>query len=228
MTPKPENTTSYSLEPSPAYVNKGYVNNEKSSTCPAPTLEVTSTTTDVEVEKQPDGQVVQQRVIDFDDLLPHIGEFGRYQKILFLLMIPFAFFVAFVYFSQIFLTLVPDEHWCRVPELELFGNMTREERWGDQRFRWWCYIRLCDDLYNSPKFWNNSLNLIHKRIFIFRGVENLVLVINFQDIGKVCVYNMCQTTSVFTCTTTLTYKLVSSVVSRRASKKIQEKPVLER
>lgn len=64
-------------------------------------------------------------VVDFDDLLPHIGEFGRYQKILFLLMIPFAFFVAFVYFSQIFITLVPDEHFCNVPELV---NLTVEQR----------------------------------------------------------------------------------------------------
>lgn len=56
--------------------------------------------------------------IDFDDILPHIGEFGTYQKILFLLMIPFAFFVAFVYFTQIFITLVPEKHWCRIPELE--------------------------------------------------------------------------------------------------------------
>lgn len=63
--------------------------------------------------------------IDFDDLLPHIGEFGTYQRILFVLMIPFAFFVAWVYFSQIFITLVPEEHWCRVPELE---NLTVEER----------------------------------------------------------------------------------------------------
>ncbi|XP_055619494.1 organic cation transporter protein [Toxorhynchites rutilus septentrionalis] len=64
-------------------------------------------------------------MVDFDDLLPHVGEFGRYQKILFLLMIPFAFFVAFVYFSQIFITLVPEDHWCRVPELE---HLSVEER----------------------------------------------------------------------------------------------------
>jgi len=56
--------------------------------------------------------------IDFDDILPLIGEFGRYQKMLFLLMIPFSFFVAFVYFSQIFLTLIPEQHWCHVPELD--------------------------------------------------------------------------------------------------------------
>lgn len=67
----------------------------------------------------------QPKDIDFDDLLPHIGEFGTYQRILFVLMIPFAFFVAWVYFSQIFITLVPEGHWCRVPELE---NLTVEER----------------------------------------------------------------------------------------------------
>lgn len=55
--------------------------------------------------------------LDFDDILPHIGEFGTYQKILFFLMIPFAFSVAFVYFSQIFLTLVPEKHWCHIHEL---------------------------------------------------------------------------------------------------------------
>lgn len=63
--------------------------------------------------------------VDFDDLLPYIGEFNRYQKILFLLMIPFAFFVAWVYFSQIFITLIPEEHWCKVPALE---NLTVEQR----------------------------------------------------------------------------------------------------
>ena len=66
-----------------------------------------------------------KQIIDFDDLLPHFGEFGKYQKILFLLMIPFAFFVAFVYFSQIFITIVPEVHWCRVPELE---HLSLEER----------------------------------------------------------------------------------------------------
>ncbi|CAK1546530.1 unnamed protein product [Leptosia nina] len=67
----------------------------------------------------------RKRAADFDDLLPYVGEFGLYQKILFLLMIPFAFFVAFVYFSQIFMTIVPEQHWCWVPEL---ANLTVEER----------------------------------------------------------------------------------------------------
>lgn len=73
--------------------------------------------------------------MDFDDLLPHIGEFGTYQKILFLLMIPFAFAVAFVYFTQIFITLVPEQHWCRVPELE---HLSLEDRYEHYFFS--CYL----------------------------------------------------------------------------------------
>lgn len=68
---------------------------------------------------------VTDDAMDFDDILPYIGEFGKYQKLLFLMMIPFAFFVAFVYFTQIFITLVPEEHWCNVPEL---AHLTKEER----------------------------------------------------------------------------------------------------
>lgn len=55
--------------------------------------------------------------IDFDDLLPHIGNFGNYQKILFLLLGPYTLFYVFVYFTQIFITLVPNDYWCNVPEL---------------------------------------------------------------------------------------------------------------
>lgn len=114
MTPKPENTRSYTLggDSSKAYVNNAFNSNEK------PTIPHLETSNDIKTQQT-------QRVIDFDDLLPYIGEFGRYQKILFLLMIPFAFFVAFVYFSQIFITLVPEEHWCFVPEL---ANLTAEQR----------------------------------------------------------------------------------------------------
>lgn len=63
----------------------------------------------------------QDQVV-FDDLLPHIGEFGRYQKQLFFYLIPITFFLVFVYFAQIFITLVPENHWCHVPELTNQSN----------------------------------------------------------------------------------------------------------
>ncbi|CAH0712859.1 unnamed protein product, partial [Brenthis ino] len=66
-----------------------------------------------------------QKLKDLDDLFPYIGGFGWYQRLLFFLMIPYSFFFAFVYFSQIFMTVVPAEHWCFVPEL---GNLSVEER----------------------------------------------------------------------------------------------------
>ncbi|XP_002083782.2 beta-alanine transporter isoform X1 [Drosophila simulans] len=55
--------------------------------------------------------------IDFDDLLPMIGQFGRFQIRLFLFMIPFCFITAFVYLGQIFMCLTPTKYYCYVPEL---------------------------------------------------------------------------------------------------------------
>ncbi|XP_026734613.1 organic cation transporter protein-like [Trichoplusia ni] len=74
------------------------------------------------IESPPEPKV---QLKDLDDLLPYVGDFGWYQRILFLLMIPYAFFFAFVYFGQIFMTVVPEEHWCFVPEL---GNLSVEAR----------------------------------------------------------------------------------------------------
>ncbi|XP_060808818.1 carcinine transporter [Amyelois transitella] len=67
----------------------------------------------------------KQQIKDLDDLLPYVGGFGWYQRLLFLMMIPYSFFFAFVYFAQIFMTVVPSEHWCYVGELK---NLSVEER----------------------------------------------------------------------------------------------------
>lgn len=64
--------------------------------------------------------------IDFDDLLPQIGEFGQFQKLMFLFMIPFCFIAPFAYLSQIFMTLNPSNYYCFVPELSLIESS--EER----------------------------------------------------------------------------------------------------
>ncbi|CAH0603079.1 unnamed protein product [Chrysodeixis includens] len=65
--------------------------------------------------------------IDLDDLLPKIGEFGLYQKLLlWLVCLPACLPCGFCAFNQLFMTDVPD-HWCRVPELELL-NLTQLQR----------------------------------------------------------------------------------------------------
>lgn len=67
----------------------------------------------------------QKEDVDFDDLIPHFGNFGKYQIILFILLAPYTLFFVFVYFTQIFITLIPEKYWCNVPELE---DLTLEER----------------------------------------------------------------------------------------------------
>ncbi|XP_044574605.1 carcinine transporter-like [Cotesia glomerata] len=70
----------------------------------------------VETTKAEEGED-RPKIETFDDILPYVGEAGRYQLILFIILLPFTFVYAFLYFTQFFLTLVPNEHWCFVPEL---------------------------------------------------------------------------------------------------------------
>lgn len=101
----------------------------------------------------------------FDDLLPYIGEFGRYQKMLFLLMLPFTFFLAFVYSTQIFITLVPEQHWCRIPELE---NLTVAERyvWKKKNCDFYAIYRPLSRNLFSPSNHVNRLASLQKTMCI--------------------------------------------------------------
>ncbi|KAL0102049.1 hypothetical protein PUN28_018534 [Cardiocondyla obscurior] len=63
----------------------------------------------------------------FDDILPYVGDFGRYQWLLLLGLLPYSVAYASLYFSQFFLTLVPQEHWCKIEKL-ISLNFTQEER----------------------------------------------------------------------------------------------------
>ncbi|XP_026469620.1 carcinine transporter [Ctenocephalides felis] len=55
--------------------------------------------------------------LDLDELLPQIGEFGKYQKLLlFLICLPACVPCGFCAFNQLFMAATP-QHWCYVPEL---------------------------------------------------------------------------------------------------------------
>ncbi|XP_057379735.1 carcinine transporter-like [Daphnia carinata] len=65
---------------------------------------------------------------DFDDLLPYVGEFGRYQKLLvWLVCLPACIPCGFHAFNQLFMANVPD-HWCKTPPDLEQQNWTLIER----------------------------------------------------------------------------------------------------
>ncbi|KAH8255883.1 hypothetical protein KR026_000882 [Drosophila bipectinata] len=55
---------------------------------------------------------------EYNDFLHIIGEFGSYQNLLTLCMLPAAFLLAFSYMGQMFMILLPRHYWCRIRELE--------------------------------------------------------------------------------------------------------------
>ncbi|PSN48027.1 Carcinine transporter [Blattella germanica] len=66
--------------------------------------------------------------MDLDDLLPQVGEFGRYQKLLvWLVCLPACVPCGFCAFNQLFMADVPD-HWCRIPELMDLPGIGPQER----------------------------------------------------------------------------------------------------
>uniref|UniRef100_T1J273 Major facilitator superfamily (MFS) profile domain-containing protein n=1 Tax=Strigamia maritima TaxID=126957 RepID=T1J273_STRMM len=65
--------------------------------------------------------------MEFDDILPKLGQFGRYQKfVYFMLCIPASLPAVFLTFNQVFMSATP-EHWCEIPELK-DTNMTLQQR----------------------------------------------------------------------------------------------------
>lgn len=46
---------------------------------------------------------------DFDDILPHVGSFGVFQKRILLLSLPVNYFLAVVYMAQIYQMLVSNQ-----------------------------------------------------------------------------------------------------------------------
>lgn len=71
---------------------------------------------------------LRQKFESIDDILPHVGSFGKYQMYLLLALFPYGLIYSNLYFSTFFLTLVPQEYWCYVPELQDL-NLTAEQRY---------------------------------------------------------------------------------------------------
>lgn len=71
--------------------------------------------------------------VDFDALLPYIGEMGRYQKVFYLLMCIPTMPAAFLAFNQVFLSAEP-RHWCHVSAFDaLAPNGTSDLSLAEQR-----------------------------------------------------------------------------------------------
>ncbi|XP_032581841.1 carcinine transporter [Drosophila sechellia] len=67
---------------------------------------------------KPESQPSVDEAFDLDDLLPTIGEFGKYQKLLvFGICLPACIPCGFCAFNQLFMADTPDDYWCRIPEL---------------------------------------------------------------------------------------------------------------
>lgn len=65
--------------------------------------------------------------LDLDDLLPVLGEFGCYQKLLlWFICLPACIPCGFCAFNQLFMTDTPDDYWCFVPQLSEF-NLSDEQ-----------------------------------------------------------------------------------------------------
>ncbi|XP_033326805.2 carcinine transporter isoform X1 [Megalopta genalis] len=63
----------------------------------------------------------------FDDVLPYVGDYGRYQWLLLLSLLPYGIIYAILYFTQFFIAIIPAEHWCKIDEL-MTTNFTQEDR----------------------------------------------------------------------------------------------------
>ncbi|CAG0921635.1 unnamed protein product [Notodromas monacha] len=66
--------------------------------------------------------------MDFDEFLPDIGEFGKYQKLLlWVVLLPCFVPCGFHAYNQLFMAFVPD-HWCKIPELDAAGYTPEVQR----------------------------------------------------------------------------------------------------
>lgn len=60
--------------------------------------------------------------MDLDEVLPYVGQFGRYQKlVIWLILFPAVFPCGFHAYNQLFMATVP-KHWCKLPTVPGFDE----------------------------------------------------------------------------------------------------------
>ncbi|XP_072936139.1 carcinine transporter-like [Epargyreus clarus] len=71
-------------------------------------------------ERKAESQNIENKELSsvLETVIKHVGDMGLYQRLLFVGTMPFGLAWAFIYLVQMFLTATPQEHWCRVPDLE--------------------------------------------------------------------------------------------------------------
>ena len=80
---------------------------------------------DTNKDKQQESGILS---VDFDAILAHVGEMGRYQLALYLLMcIPATLPAAFLAFNQVFLSATPS-HWCKIDHLYQYNNVGQNQQ----------------------------------------------------------------------------------------------------
>ncbi|XP_075971307.1 carcinine transporter-like [Anticarsia gemmatalis] len=82
---------------------------------------------DKDVENILDKKKNIEKEVSYDEILTKAGEMGCYQWLLVFYSLPFYWFGVMVYFSQMFITEVSPNHWCRIPELENLTDFQRRD-----------------------------------------------------------------------------------------------------
>ena len=67
-----------------------------------------------------------KKVWEFEDVLNHVGGWGRYQKSQLIIFLPLTVILAYVCYSPILFLYTPD-HWCSPDPSLNFGNLSRLE-----------------------------------------------------------------------------------------------------
>ena len=71
-------------------------------------------------------QTPPHKIEDFDDVLSHVGGWGKFQYKITLVTFLFNMFLGYVYYSPI-ITLYTPPHWCALPELTNLSLEVRRE-----------------------------------------------------------------------------------------------------